>query len=356
MDIESLIRKDLRGWENYQVQPITGRKMDANESPFDLTMDLRKELADWILNHEDFHYYPDTDSTELRKVIGAFYGVKPEQICCTVGSDQMIDYLTKLFLEEGDYILVPAPSFSMYQTAAVINHGKAEAFPLTESEDFAFPTELIIQRVQELQPKILFLCNPNNPTGTLIPKEDIIRILNAVNCIVVLDEAYGEFTGKQETIELLDTYPNVLIMKTFSKSYGLAGLRVGYAIGTEEMIAAIDTIRAPYNLNTFSQVAAGLVLTRPEYQEHIQWIIAERERIYKVMKELEGNHGFYCFPSAANFLLMRSEMEDLGARLLEKGLLVRQYSGAMKQYIRASIADGETNTLFIEAMREILED
>ena len=121
------------------------------------------------------------------------------------------------------------------------------------------------------------------------------------------------------------------------------------------MIQAIDTVRAPYNLSTFSQKAAEWILGRPEYKEHVAWIRSERDRIYAAMKELEGCKGLYCYPSDANFLLMRSEVENLGGKLLEKGLLVRKYSGAMASFIRASVADKESNDLLIAAMQEILK-
>ena len=353
MGIEKYIREDLKGWVNYQVQPVTGRKMDANESPFPIEQEVRQQLAEWLLEDEDLRYYPDTDAVELRKTIASYYGVDMDQITCGVGSDQIIEYLTKLFLEPGDTILVPAPSFSMYATAAVLNRGTAVAFELDPAQDFVFPVDDILEKMQELKPKILFLCTPNNPTGSSLSKEDLVKILEQADCIVALDEAYGEFAG-QNNLDLIAKYPNVISLRTFSKAYGLAGLRVGYAIGNPEIIQAIDTVRAPYNLNTFSQKAAQLVLGRPEYKEHIAWICQERDRMYALLKEWEGRSGLYCYPSDANFLLMRSEVENLGDKLLEQGLLVRKYKGNMASYIRVSVADQESNDRFIKAMGEII--
>lgn len=347
--IRQYIRKDLQEWENYQVQPVTGRKMDANESPFPLYRIVREELAQWLLNQEDLRYYPDTDAVSLREAIARFYQIDPKQVVCGVGSDQIIDYLTKLFLEPGETILVPEPSFSMYQTSATVNHGRAVAFKLEERQGFAYPIQDIIDQLRELQPKILFLCSPNNPTGMGITRQQLTAILEQADCVVALDEAYGEFAG-ENFLDLIQAYPNLICLRTFSKAYGLAGLRVGYAIGAEEMIAAIDTVRAPYNLNTFSQMAAELVLGRPEYKEHIDWIIAERERMYRSLTTMQG---LYCFPSKANYLFIRSNVEQLGQKLLERGLLVRRYTGALSNYIRVSVADQETNTLFLDAMKEL---
>ena len=352
MSIERYIREDLRGWQNYQVQPISGRKMDANESPFLLSEEVKEQLSRWILEQEDLHYYPDTDNTVLREKIGTFYGVDPDWVTCGVGSDQLIDYLCKLFLEPGDTILVPSPSFSMYQITAQIDHGRAEAFPLDESNDYAFPAEEILKALKDSKPKMLFLCTPNNPTGQSVEDAVLEHILEAADCIVVLDEAYGEFS-EQDHLDLVRRYPNLVILKTFSKAYGLAGLRVGYAIAQPELIRGIDTVRAPYNLSTFSQQAAAFILGRPEYTEHIRWIIGERKRIYEAIQPLEGRQGLYCYPSQANFLFLRSDLTDLAERLLKKGLLVRAFGGEMKHYIRVSVAEEEANTLFIESIKEI---
>ena len=207
---------------------------------------------------------------------------------------------------------------------------------------------------REQKPKILFLCTPNNPTGSALERCELERILEGVSCIVALDEAYGEFSG-QSYLDLIETYPNLVSLRTFSKAFGLAGLRVGYALGSREMIQALDTVKAPYNLSTVAQITAAKVLRRPEYREHIAWILSERDRMYEQLCQLEGKRGFYCYPSSANYFFMRSNVENLGALLLERGLLVRAYTGPMKSYIRVSITAREGNDLFLASLWEILE-
>ena len=354
MKIQNLMRRELRDMVNYQVQPVAGIKMDANESPFPLSRELRGELAKWIQEEETLRYYPDTDCIQLRQAIADFYDLSMEQVLCGVGSDQIIDYLMKAFLEEGDAILVPEPSFSMYALSAKINHGRAVPFALNP-EDFSYPADTILDLCQELKPKILFLCTPNNPTGSELGRQDLEKILAGASCIVALDEAYGEFSG-QTNLDLIETYPNLVSLRTFSKAYGLAGLRVGYTLGSREMIQALDAVKAPYNLSTLAQIAAEKVLRRPEYREHIAWIRGERDRMYEQLRQLEGKRGFYCYPSSANFFLMRSDVEDLSGQLLERGLLVRAYSGPMKSYIRVSVATQEGNDLFLASLWEILEE
>ena len=354
MSARAYMRRDLLDWENYKVQPILGRKMDANESPFALPEAVRRQLADWLMTEEDFNIYPDTDNTILRKAIANYYQFGMDWITAGVGSDQLIDLLCKAFLEPGDCILVQSPSFSMYQTTAEINHGRAVSIPLKPEEDFRFSADDIIEMMQKEQPKLLFICSPNNPTGCGIEKEDLIRILKAARCVVILDEAYGEFSSA-DTLDLIREWPDLVSLRTFSKAFGLAGLRCGYALAHPDMIRAIDTVRAPYNLNTFAQKAGALVLSRPEYKERIAWIIAERDRMQKCLQSLEGIRGFHLFPSQSNFLFIRSDVEDLGGKLLDKGLLVRAYGGAMACYIRVSVSDRESNDLFLQAIEEIIQ-
>lgn len=353
MSARDFLRRDLLNWENYKVQPVLGRKMDANESPFALPQAVRKDLADWLLNEEDFNIYPDTDNTVLREAVSGYYGFDMDWITAGVGSDQLIDLLCKAFLEQDECIVVQSPSFSMYQTSAEINHGRAVSVPLLAEADFRFSADDIIETVNKEKPKLLFICSPNNPTGCGIEKKELIRILEAVSCVVVLDEAYGEFSSS-DTLDLIRDWPDLISLRTFSKAFGLAGLRVGYALAHPDMIKAIDTVRAPYNLNTFTQKAAAMVLGRPEYKERIEWIINERERVQEALAVLEGVQGFHLFPSQSNFLFLRSDVEELGAKLLEKGLLVRAYGGTMSSYIRVSISDKDSNDLFLQAIKEII--
>ena len=353
MQVKDYIRRDLRGWQNYQVQPVSGRKMDANESPFPLPDAVKRELSRWLLEEENFRLYPETDNTELRETIAAGCGIRPDQITCTVGSDQMIDYLTKVFLEPGESILVPEPTFSMYETAAVINHGRAFSFPLDEAHDYRYDAEVLLESVRKVEPKLLFLCTPNNPTGAAMPLSSLQEIAEQTTCLIVLDEAYGEFSDV-DTLPLILEYPRIISLRTFSKAYGLAGLRVGYAIADPDLIRAIDLVRAPYNLNTFSQKAAALVFGRAEYREHVGWIRAERDRMYQALKEMEGVRGFHCYPSDANYLFMKSDVKNPGAYMLRQGLLPRSYGESMAGCLRVTVSDRDSNDLFLAQMRRML--
>ncbi len=351
MSVRKWMRRDLQDLEVYQVQPVFGVKMDANESPFSLKREVREQLAQWILEEEDLQYYPDTDCIALRQRIAAYYGLCTEQVFCGVGSDQIIDCLSKAFLEEGDTILAPAPSFSMYGLTARINHGEAASFPL--DENFEYDLSALMAAYEQKHPKLLYICSPNNPTGRLIKDSVLKQILDSVECIVVLDEAYGEFAGADH-VGWLAEYPNLVILKTFSKSYGLAGLRVGYSLSSPEIREILDTVRAPYNLNTFSQMAACAILGRPEYEERARFLAEERARVYRGLKTLETVSDLKVYASDANFLFIDCGIEGVAERLKERGLLIRAYSGKMSQYIRMSVGTREENDRFLRAMQEIL--
>ena len=351
--VEELMREDVRRMELYQVQPVSGVKLDANESPFPMSKDFRTTIAQWILEEEDLRIYPDTDCTLLREAIADRWGLESGQVLCAVGSDQIIDYLNKAFLDTGDSIVVPAPSFSMYALSARINHAEAHAFAL--AEDFSYPVEDIVSLCRQLRPKILYLCTPNNPTGNRIPEEDLRRLIQEAGCIVACDEAYGEFSGEDHSTWLAE-YPNLVILKTFSKAYALAGIRTGYALAQPELIQALDRVRAPYNLSTLSQLIARKALAQPEYEEEIRMIRRERDRIYGKLAPLNGRNGFWIYPSQANFFLMKFSGTDAAARLLGKGLLVRAYGGDMARFVRSSVGSREENDALIDAIVQIVKE
>ncbi len=351
--VEELLRPEIRRMENYQVQPVSGEKLDANESPFSLPAGLKEKLIGWLMEEEDLRVYPDTDCIELREALAEKYGLRKENVLCAVGSDQLIDYLSRAFLSEGDRILVPEPSFSMYSLSAVINHGAAAAFPL--GEDFAYPVETILEWCASVRPKILYLCTPNNPTGNGIPEADLRRLIREAGCIVALDEAYGEFCGENHTAWIRE-FPHLVILKTFSKAYGLAGIRTGYALGSEEIIRALDKVRAPYNLGTLSQKIALWALCQPEYEAEIHQVVNERDRMYAALQKYNGTHGFFIYPSSANFFLMRFGRENPGQALLDAGFLVRAYGGKMRRFVRVTVGRPDQNDRLLRQIMKIIEE
>ncbi len=357
----SIVSRSVRGsverMEVYKVQPVEGIKLDANESPYGMPEDVKQALASWLLEEENLREYPDTDCLQLRARISSYYGLAPENVLPAVGSDQLIDLLGKTFLEEGDRILVPDPSFSMYAISAAVNHGKAVPFPLTA--DYEYDPGVILQKAAEVSPKIVYLCSPNNPTGGVIEEDDLRYLLENLSCVVVLDEAYGEFSGETHA-SWVKEFPNLAVLKTFSKAYGLAGLRVGYMLASEELTEALNKVRAPYHLNTFSQKAAVLLLGHPAIAAQVNEIAAERERLYAALAPYNGKKGFRVYPSRANYLYITTggqegglPFETLSGAMKKAGVSLRIWPGGA---LRATVGTHEQNDVWLAVLTQLLEE
>ncbi len=335
--INNFIRKDLQSFEPYSAKVKSYKhKLDANESPFGLTENVRKKVTDWLLNEntENLNIYPDTDNTCLREAISVMYGITPENVTCGVGSDQLIDYITKVFLNHGEVVLTHSPTFSMYSLAALINHGKV--IEVNSTENYEVCADVIIEAANREKPKIIFLCTPNNPTGNLIRQQDLIKIIENVKSVVVVDEAYAEFSD-ETMIPYIDRYSNIIILRTFSKSYGLAGARVGYAIACEEMINAINIVKAPYNMPTISQMLATEAIKDSNiYKQRIEYLKEQKDYMYETLQKYDF---MKVYPSASNFIYIISE-KPLGKILEEKGILVRGFAWGR---VRLTVGTKEQN-------------
>ena len=221
--------------------------LNSNESPYSVPEDLVAYMKSQM-DHLLVNRYPDTDSLELIRALAKVYDVKPSNIVCGVGSDELIDCVLGSTLEADDKVLMPYPSFSMYSQFTQLDSGQIIKVPL--SLDFTYDVEAIKEVVQREQPKVIFLCNSNNPTGCILTREEIRSILEVANGLVVVDEAYEEFSSQEiSMIPDINAYDNLMILKTFSKAYALAGARLGYGIASEAVIDLINTVRPPYNLS-----------------------------------------------------------------------------------------------------------
>ncbi|MFP4697624.1 MAG: histidinol-phosphate transaminase [Eubacteriales bacterium] len=348
--IRDYLRKDLVDFKPYEPElgsyPI---KIDANENPFEQDEKIIDKLNDFLNDTSNLTRYPDTTSKALKEKIAEFWDVKVENIVCGVGSDQIIDCLLKVLIEPGDKIMMPTPSFTMYKHSTVLNHGEPIEFVF--NENFEYNIEEIIKQANKVKPKALFLCSPNNPTGNIITNNQIKEILKSVKCPVVVDEAYAEFSD-ETSISLINKYEQLIVLRTFSKAYGLAGLRVGYAIGNKELMYMIKLGLPPYNLNNFSMYAAMMVLDNyDKFKYNIETLINERERIYKEIQSL--NYVEKVYPSKANFLLIKANNKSLSTYLKEKGILVRDFSShpLLNNCIRVSIGTEEENNVLLKALK-----
>ena len=347
MDKKAYIREDLMDFTPYQAGHVTGvLKLDANENPYQMDDLVREEIIHWLSNKENFSVYPDSNCLELRESIASYYQVDKNQVACGVGSDQLIDCTIRGILMPGDAVVYPDPSFSMYQSIITLNHGKG--IPVALNEDFSYNIEAMIQACQDENAKLLILCTPNNPTGNSLTIDQIKTIARAVDCPIMVDEAYGEFQD-ESSISLIKEFENILVLRTFSKAYGLAGLRIGYAIGSEKALYPIEISKPPYNVNTFTQMVAKMVIENPEsYQTHIEDMKGGREIIKEALEEM----GLKVYPSDANFLLIECDKIELDSYLKTKNIHIRAMKIRGKKMYRISVGRADQNKLLLESIRE----
>lgn len=349
--MKAYLRKDLLNFKPYHApDKAYDVKIDANENPFAHCPEVLQGAKEWIEDKDHLTRYPDTDNNQLREMLAKLFKVTKDHVTCTVGSDQIIEYIIKAFIEPGDVVLAPNPSFSMYELSTTLNHGKTILYELTE--DFAYNCENIKKLYALHNPKIVFICTPNNPTGSTISKDEIEDLLKVVKCPVVIDEAYGEFVLGGMVSEI-ERYPQIVVIKTFSKAFGLAGLRVGYGLASKEMIEAINICKSPYNLSSFSSHMACLVLEHIDYYKALVVKLQENcEDLYKRLKELNCFEAVY--PSKANFILVKVKEPSLCSYLEEHKILVRGYgpTGRLGNCMRITVGTQEENNRLIETIKQ----
>ena len=311
-----------------------GIYLDANENPFD----------------NGYNRYPSTALKEqVRSAIAQKKGVNPARLFLGNGSDEAIDLLFRIFCRPGiDNIVSIAPTYGMYSVCAAINDIECREVML--GEDFSLPVEALLSAT-DMQSKLLFVCSPNNPTANAFPREQLISLLSRFPGIVVVDEAYIDFSSVPSMVELIDQYPNLIVLQTLSKAYGLAGLRMGLAFAEERIIRLFEQVKYPYNIGT-DTLALALRLLATDITPQVQTLIAERERVAAALTELPYIEKVY--PSDANFLLVKTARpRELYDYLIARELIVRDRSRTpgCEGTLRITIGTPEENDRLIRELR-----
>lgn len=349
--IDKLVSKRLIGLEGYKVEVgVQGIALDKNEIPWNLSSKVEEAIFKRLRTME-FNRYPDSNCTELKAAISGYTGVDATGIAVGNGSDELISVVLQTFINPGDTVAVHNPSFAVYKIDGTVCGARVWEYDL--DSNFGMKLEEFISCLQREKPKLVFVCNPNNPTGSRLELPDIEQILKKTDGIVVVDEAYFEFSGLTAA-GLLSDYENLIILRTFSKAFGLAALRVGYMLASPSIISFVERVRATYNVNAFAQTVAVEVLKNIDsVTERIEIIKSERERLATKLNKLEGLH---CFDSWSNFLLMRSAYADeIYRKLQEAGVYIRGFSNPMlKDCIRVTIGSSVENDRFYEVVKEVL--
>ena len=300
--------------------------------------------------------YPEILHHSLRAAIANYTNSRKEQIFVGNGSDAIIELLLKIFVKFGENVLIPIPTFFVYQYATKIVGGNP--ILVNRLDDFGLDVPSLLQKVTP-EVKLIFIANPNNPTANSVSREIILNILNEVNCIVVVDECYYEFC--QETvIDLVDQYPNLVVLRSFSKSFGLAGLRVGYGIANETIVDYLYRVAKPFSVNAIALAAAAVALKDIDYvNSNIQKICQEREIMAKNLAQL----GCFVYPSSTNFLFMGTHSLGIPSRQLVQALQDKQIfvqdcglqAGLDEYFFKVSIGTPANNHALIKGMEDIVQ-
>ena len=339
------LRKELKGMVPYQTPYLTsGVILNANESPFNLPEEI-VEIFNEELKKVNFNRYPDINADELKQALANAYGLKKENIACGVGSDEILQCLFNAVCSKGDKVVVMNPSFSMYSEYATIYGAtpvKADA-----NKDFTFNLDNMLNAIKKNKPKMVILCSPNNPTGIMLTRDEVVAVLESTDALVVLDEAYVEFAG-EGLVDLVLKYDNLMILRTFSKLYAAASIRLGYAMSIKDNIDLIDTVRSPYNINTLTQIMAKTIIEHKVlYKNRIQYFKEARREMYDKLKEL----GIEVYPGKANFLWMKLN-EKTNEELVRNNIYIRTMTFNGEKYNRVCIGTKEENELFIQVVSE----
>lgn len=323
-------------------------KLASNENPLGCSPDCVKAIEDAIKSLE---IYPDGNCTVLKEEISKKFDISPKNIAISSGSDEMIDIISKIFIDKGDEVIMSDITFIRYIDTTKLMGG----IPVViQPKDWKYDLEGILHSITE-KTKLIWLCNPNNPTGTIFTEEELKNFLLKVrkDIVVVYDEAYSEYVESSDypknSLKFLDEYENLIILKTFSKAYGLASLRVGYSFASENIISGVNKVRGPFNVNSLAQAAAVAAIKDDAFIEKVyktniegkQFISSEFDKMNIEYVPSEANHIFFTLNKDANEVFV--EFQKLG-------VIIRPI---IDRWLRVSIGTSEENNAFIDALKKV---
>jgi histidinol-phosphate aminotransferase len=358
-NIDNFIRPELASFSGYSAatspETLSGKtevaaeniiKLDANENPYGCSPRVNEALAKF----SNFNIYTDNDQTRLREQLTGYTGVDARHIVAGGGSNQLIDLILRLFVAPGEEVINCVPTFGIYSFSTELCAGKLVMVPRDANFDVDVPA---VKSAITRKTKIICLANPNNPSGNLISQKDIFELLDT-GIPLLLDEAYYEFSG-ETLVSQVGIYDNLMILRTFSKWAGLAGLRVGYGLFPAKVANYLQSIKMPYNVNVAALVAVEESLKDKDYlMGTVRKIITERERLLVELKKIAW---LKIYPSRSNFILcelLKGDAKQLRQKLQDKGILVRYFDQPrLKNFIRISVGKPEHTDVLMKSLQEI---
>ena len=348
--IEQIVRKNIRNLKPYTSARDIYREgilLDANENSFGSVIDSDEEL----------NRYPDPSQLSMRMQLGEYLGISHKNLFFGVGSDEIIDLLIRIFCEPGtDAIMIPEPTYGMYRVAADINNVRYETVFL--NDEFDLDSGSVLNKWNN-SIKIIFLCSPNNPTGNLINKDHVKKLVQSTGSVVVVDEAYIDFAGEESSCrDLVNRFPNLVILRTFSKAWGLAGIRLGYCIAGEKVTEYLFKVKAPYNINSLTRSAFNKALLNiSKKNQFIEAILSEKKYLIDELEKLSAVQRIY--HSDTNYILIKVKNASIIQRTLaEKGIIIRDRSSQPKleNCLRITVGTHDQNQKLLELFHILLPD
>ena len=323
-------------------------RLNGNENPFGPSPKAVEALGAF----QNYNHYPDQDQKKLRRVLSDYVGFPPDRIVVGNGSDEIIDLLMRMFIGAGENVVIPSPTFGMYAVSAAINGGQAVSVPL--DENFNLDVAAMLRAVTP-KTKGFFVPSPNNPTGNLV-SETHVRSLLDTGLLVVMDEAYYEFCG-MTFLPLLEDHPNLVVIRSFSKWAGLAGLRVGFGVMHPEIALTMFSVKPPYNVTQAAEVALIASLEdRPVLMQRVRELVAERDRMTTLLNDVPG---IKAWPSQANFILIQlpnRRGKEIYDGLCRRGIFLRNYdSPRLQDHLRASVGFPSETDAVVSALSDLVK-
>ena len=363
MKIKELVQKEVRDLSCYEVKTILGQKneekivkMNLNENFAMPNETIEKLLLD-ACRSIDVRAYPPPRGSLAIKAISSFLGFSESEVSVANGADEIMDLLMKVFVRKGSKVMVVEPSFLMYTFFAQLYGGSP--VPVMLRPDFRLDVDAVLKKADK-DTRLLFVCSPNNPTGNQFREADIKRLLQEFKGVVVVDEAYADF-APYSVINWVRDYDNLVVLRSFSKAFGLAGLRLGYLVSNASIVEYVQRVVGPFNVNSVTQQTIALALEKWSYfEKQINWVVNEREWLMNNLRQIDG---VTPYPSDANFILFKVTKANLASaivteRMENRNVLVkdRGHLPLLENCIRVTVGTRNMNETFLSALKASLEE
>ena len=335
-------------------EPISGTyeiRLDANESFLKFSEEIENEMIQ-ALKNTAFNRYPDPMATKLVDGFSKYFGVNPECVTAGNGSDEIISVIMNAFLQKGDKILTLEPDFSMYRFYAEI--AECESVKYQKNENLDVNIDDVISLANSEKVRIVIFSNPCNPTSRIVTREDVRKLINGTDSLVVLDEAYMDFAGDESLLGEFEKYDNLIILKTCSKALGSAALRLGFAVANKTLTNVIRAVKSPYNVNSVSQALGEVLFAHPDYIDNcIETVVNSRKELYSAILQIKSDKIEKVYETNTNFVFLKvKDAKQVFEKMKENSIIIRN----MGDYLRITAGTKNENEKMLETFKKVLEE